>query len=227
MNEQPKYTNIGDHDGLDKMADMVILNCKHEFTEDELKQEADMLAQCVSDKQQEENNKKVAMSVFKNKIDTLQGEINLHASNINHGFTYVDKATTMYRDFDKQRRVYFDKQTGDFLKDEAFHPSDFQKKLDFDAEETARQEQIAENNAVGDYVNATPDENGMYIGADGNLTDIPPRDTTFDPVDDIIVGKKVKGAKVAKLKPTPKDVLPDNYGKDFEQDDSNDDLPNF
>jgi|GEM_PF-6394098 len=70
MTEQ-KYTNIGDHDNLDKMADMVILNVKHEFNEAELKQEADMLAQCVSDKQQEENNKKVAMSVFKNKIDTL------------------------------------------------------------------------------------------------------------------------------------------------------------
>lgn len=141
------YTNIDDHADLDKMADMVVLNVKHEFNEFELKQEADMLAQCVSDKQSEESNKKVAMSVFKNKIDTLQGEINLHASNINHGFTYVDKASTLYRDFNKQRRVYFDKQTGDFLKDEAFHPSDFQKKLDFEAEESARQEQIAENNS--------------------------------------------------------------------------------
>lgn len=218
MNE-PKYTNVDDHKNLDKMADMVILNIKHEFSPDELRQEADMLAQCVSDKAQEENNKKVAMSVFKNKIDTLQGEINLHASNINHGFTYVDKATTMYRDFDKQRRVYFDKQTGDFLKDEPFHPSDFQKKLEFDTEETARQEQIAENNQVGAFAEQEPDENGMYIGNDGNLTDIKPVADPFDPIDDIIVDKKVKGAKVAKLKPTPKPFLPDNYGANFEQED--------
>lgn len=54
MNEKVNYTNIDDHANLDKMADMVILNVKHEFCADELKQEADMLAQCVSDKQEEE-----------------------------------------------------------------------------------------------------------------------------------------------------------------------------
>jgi len=216
MNEKTSYTNVDDHKGLDKMADMVILNVKHEFSADELKQEADMLAQCVSDKQQEENNKKVAMSVFKNKIDTLQGEINLHASNINHGFTYVDKATTMYRDFENQKRVYFDKQTGDFLKSEAFHPSDFQKKLDFDAEEIARQEQIAENNSVGAYVNAEPDADGFYRDEFGNLTDIPPR-KPLDALDAVIIDKKVKGGK--KEKPAPKELLHPNYGKDFEPED--------
>lgn len=178
------YTNIDDHSHLDKMADMIILNVKHEFSQAELKQEADMLAQCVSDKQQEENNKKVAMSVFKNKIDTLAGEINLHASNINHGFTYLDKATVLYRDFDNKLRVYFDKQTGDYLKQEAFHPSDFQKKLDFDTQEELQQAQIEENNAVGEFA---------------------------DPLDEVIETKKGKG------KPKPKDTLPDDYGKNFEQ----------
>lgn len=158
------------------------------------KQEAELMAQCVQDKASEEANKKVQMSVFKNKIDKLQGEINLHASNINHGFTYVDKATTMYRDFDKQRRVYFDKQTGDYLKDEQFHPSDFQKKIDFDEEETARQQQIEENNTTGEF-------------AEGNL----------DALDNVIIDKKV--AKVKKLKPTPKETLHPAYGKDFEQED--------
>lgn len=220
MNTEPKYTNVDDHDKLDKMADMVILNCKHEFNEAELKQEADMLAQCVSDKQQEENNKKVAMSVFKNKIDTLQGEINLHASNINHGFTYIDKAATMYRDFDKQRRVYFDKQSGDYLKDEAFHPSDFQKKLDFEEQEKAIQQQIEENNQTGEFAERTL------------------KDDLFAPLDEIIVDKKVSGHKlgaegeklskavkdgIQKEKPTPKDNLPLNYGKYF---DPETDLPN-
>jgi len=214
MNE-PKYTNIDDHSGLDKMADMVILNLKHDFSAEELKQESAMLAQCITDKQQEENNKKVAMSVFKNKIDTLQGEINLHASNINHGFTYVDKATVLYRDFDKQRRVYFDKATGDYLKDDPFQPSDFQKKLEFDTEETARQEQIEENNEVGAFANQEPNADGLYTDRHGNLTDIKPTGGIYKPIDDIIVGKKTKPVK-SKEKPTPKDNLHPLHGKDFE-----------
>lgn len=31
------YTNIDDHTGLEKMADMVVVNCRHDFTEPELK----------------------------------------------------------------------------------------------------------------------------------------------------------------------------------------------
>lgn len=215
MNTKPKYTNVDDHKTLEKMADMIVLNLKHDFSPEELKQEADMLAQCITDKQQEENNKKVAMSVFKNKIDTLQGEINLHASNINHGFTYVDKATVLYRDFTNQRRVYFDKQTGDFLKDEPFQPSDFQKKLEFDTEENARQEQIAENNDIGDFANHEPNEDGLYTDHNGNLTDIKPAGDVYSAIDNIIIDKKVSGAK-KKEKPTPSDNLDPNYGRNFE-----------
>lgn|GEM_PF-5804758 len=129
----------------------------------------------------------------------------------------------LYRDFDKQRRVYFDKQTGDYLKDESFHPSDFQKKLDFDAEEErlrmediARHQQIETNNAVGEYAEQQPDENGMYRDADGNLTDIKPRslkDNLFDPVDNIIIDKKVGKTKE---KPTPKDNLHPMHGMRLE-----------
>ena len=195
MNTEPKYTNVDDHKNLDKMADMVVLNLKHDFSAEELKQESAMLAQCITDKQQEENNKKVAMSVFKNKIDTLQGEINLHASNINHGFTYVDKATVLYRDLERQRRVYFDKATGDYLKDDPFQPSDFQKKLEFDTEENIRQGMIEENNATGDFAEGTD---------------------PYAPIDGIIIDKAKKGAKTAKLKPVPSDNLHPNYGKGFE-----------
>lgn len=181
------YTNIGDYDYLEKMADMVILNCKHDFTEDELQQESQMLAQSVSDKATEENNKKVAMTSFKNKIDTHEGAIKLHASNINHGFTYIDKASVMYRDYVTSKRVYFDKSNGDFLKEEAFHHSDYQKKIDFELEATAREEQIAENNTAGDFANG------------------------LDALDEVIIDKKV--AKGKKGKPTPKDNLPENYNK--------------
>lgn len=158
-----------------------------------------MMAQSVTDKQATENEKKVAMAAFKNKIDTFEGRIKLHASNINHGFTYIDKAASMYRDFENKKRVYFDRQSGNFLKQEDFHPSDFQKQLDFEEEDErlrlediARQEQIEENNRAGNF-------------ADG-----------LDVLDEIILDKKIGKGK--KEKPTPKDNLHPNHGRDAEYD---------
>lgn len=199
------YTNIDDHTGLEKMADMVVVNVKHDFTETELKQESEMMAQSVTDKQATENEKKVSMAAFKNKIDTFEGKIKLHASNINHGFTYIDKAASMYRDFENKKRVYFDRQSGNFLKQEDFHPSDFQKQLDFEEEDErlrlediARQEQIEENNRAGNF-------------ADRTL-----KDDIFNPIDEVILDKKI--GKGNKENPTPKDNLHPNHGRDAEHD---------
>lgn len=147
------YTNIGDCPDLEKFADLVTVNLRHDFTPAELAQESQMLAQSVNDKQHEENYKKVAMTAFKNKIDTLDADIKLHASNLTHGFTYRDVTTEMYRDWKAAKRVYFDKQTGNFVKEEVFHQSDFQKKLDFELEESGQQQQIEENNSAGDFAN--------------------------------------------------------------------------
>jgi len=179
--EKVEYTHVEDHPHLELMAPMVTVNIKHEFTPEELKKEGEVLAQLVSDQQTIENEKKVAMTVFKNRIETCAGEIKLHSSNINYGFTYHDVAAEMYRDWNNCQRVYFDKQTGNFIKSENFHPSDFQKKLDFEAEEErlkqldiARQQQIEENNAAGNH-------------AEGDI---------FDRVDEIIVNKKLGLHKV-------------------------------
>lgn len=185
---------------LEKISDMVVVNVKHTFSPEEIDQEGQMLAQAVNDKASEENNKKVAMAAFKNKIDTFDGKIKLHASNINHGFTYIDKPAEMYRDYARAKRVYFDKATGDFLSEESFHASDFQKKLDFEQQEEQlrlddieRQQQIEENNRAGDH-------------AEGEL----------DTLDEIILDKKKEGRP--EMRPVPKDNLPDNYGKNFEAD---------
>lgn len=133
------------------------------------------------------------MAAFKNKIDTFEGKIKLHASNINHGFTYIDKAASMYRDFENKKRVYFDRQSGNFLKSEDFHPSDFQKQLDFEEEDErlrlediARQEQIEENNRTGNFTD------GLYA------------------LDEVIVDKKVGKEKASKVV----DELPEGFYKD-------------
>lgn len=194
------YTHIDDNPELEKMADLVTVNIRHDFSPAELAQESQLLAQSVNDKIHEENNKKVAMTVFKNKIETFDADIKLHASNLTHGFTYKDVSTEMYRDWKNSKRVYFDKQTGNFLKEEAFHPSDYQKKLDFETEESARQQQIEENNRTGNEAEDNP----------------------FAAIDEIIIDKRVGKGK--KEKPSPKYNLHPLYGKDFEHGDSDNDL---
>lgn len=185
-------TNLDDYAELELANPMIIINVKHSFTPDELTKESELLAQAVTDKSAEEANKKAAMGVFKNKIDTLDAEVKLRAGHVTHGFTYLDKPTEMYRDNTTSKRLYFDKVTGNLLKDEPFHPSDFQKKIDFDANEEelrladiARQQQIEENNRVGNLANGGDGLDALdevildkKLGRDrnGNLTDIHPVD---------------------------------------------------
>jgi len=209
--EKVEYTHLDDHADLELMAPMVTVNIKHEFTLEELKKEGEVLAQLVSDQQAIENEKKVAMTVFKNRIETCAGEIKLHSSNINYGFTYHDVAAEMYRDWKNCQRVYFDKQTGDFIKSENFHPSDFQKKLDFEAEEEKlrladieRQKQIEANNQAGDF-------------AEGD-TDL------FAPIDDIIIDKKLSIVRDEETAPNDRDgVFRDQHGNIIAAEDE--DLP--
>lgn len=177
------------------LAQLVTVNCKHTFEQDELLQKSQQIAHLISDINHEEEEKKAVGAQYKNKIDTLKSEAKMLSSHITNGFMYTDKPAALYLDYETNQRVYVSKEDGEVLKTEPFHPSDYQKKIDFDEEENARQQQIDENNATGEFAEAQ----------------------LFDAVDQIIVDKKV--AKVKKLKPTPKDVLPDNYGRDFEQED--------
>lgn len=189
---------------LEKISDYCTLNVKHTFSREELEEQSSLLAQAVKNKAQEEANKKVAMADFANKIKSLEAQINLHSGHINNGYTYTDRVCELYLDFEQKVRVYDDKQTGEELKREPFHQSDFEKRqlrMNLEA-------QIGENNGIGDFAEGDaldkvisekkgkpepknnlpdnygvnhepadePDENVFYRDKYGNLTDIKPVD---------------------------------------------------
>lgn len=190
---------------LEKISDYVTVNVKHNFTREELEEQSNLLAQAVKNKTQEEANKKVAMADFANKIKNLEAQINLHSGHINNGYTYQDRVCELYLDFDKKIRLYDDKITGDHLKTEPFHQSDFEKrqlKMNLD-------EQINENNEAGEFAEGdaldavidkkkgkgmskkeaalakalVPDDNGLFKDRHGNLTDLP-QDDLFEAEED-------------------------------------------
>lgn len=193
------------------LASLVTVNVKHTFSDEEKIQQSSLLAKTVKDCETEEANKKSDMAVYKNKIDRYKAEIKEISGKINNGYDFVDRAAELWLDYETNQRVYTSKETGDVIKTEPFHASDFQKKIDFDNEETARQEQIEENNAAHDYANAEPMETSFYNDDNGNLTDIPPR--APDALDKVIADKKAPNKKE---KPKPSDNLPPQYGRGFE-----------
>lgn len=200
------------------LSSMIVIPVKHIFTDVELLQKSSDIARLITEKESEEAGKKNSAAEYKNKIDKLQADIKLISGHINNKYAHFDKPCELIANFETKRRQYRLKETGEVVKEEDLHASDYntlQTKLDLEEtmlqEDIARQQQIEDNNQAGDYAD------GLRIGEDGNLTNLPPRDTTFDPIDAIIVDKKIKGAK--KLKPEPKSLLPDDYGKGFDMDD--------
>lgn len=182
MNTPNFYSHVDDAHDLELVASLVTVNCKHTFNADELAEESQALALAANEKTHIEAEKKVVVADYGNKIKTLDGQIKLHAGHVASGFTYKDKPAEMYRDYENLRRVYFAKDSGNFIKDEPFHESDYQHKLVFDA----TKEQIEANNDAGDY-------------AEGG-------DNAIDALDEVIIAKKVKGRKGAKNKPDEGEV---------------------
>lgn len=178
------------------LSSLVTVNCKHTFDDAELLQKSQQIANLITDINHEEDEKKAIGAQYKNKIDTMKAEAKLVSGHITNGFMYTDKPAELYLDYGTSQRVYVDKHNGEELRRDIFHASDFQKKIDFDLEETARQQQIEENNATGSY-------------AEGSLAQ-----GIYNPVDAIIIDKKL--GKVKKEKPKPADNLSPNYGRDFE-----------
>jgi len=168
------------------LSSLISVNVRHDFSEVEQIQQSHLFAKTVKDCETEEANKKSDMSVYKNKIDRLKAEIKEISGKINNGYDFIDKAAELWLDYETNQRIYKSKEDGTVLKTEPFHQSDYQKKLDLDDVETARQQQIEENNATGDYAEA--------------------------PIDAIIVAKKTGGKQ--KEKPTPADNLHPMHGKD-------------
>lgn len=206
-------------DHLEKASDLVTVNVKHIFSAEELAQQSQLLANAVNDKATEENNKKVAVSDFANKIKQLDAQIKTYSGHVATGFTYTDRSAELYRDYVRSKRVYLDKITLEVIKEEDFKESDYQKKIDFEAaeeqltlEDMRRQTQIEENNTAGNFAEAgdaldgvISDKNpGHRLGTEGKK-----------------LSDKVKEG-LNKEKPIPKNNLAENYGKDFEQQEEDD-----
>lgn len=134
-----------------------------------------------------------------------------------NGFYYTtlqflrrESIAEMYRDYARAKRVYFDKASGNFLSEENFHASDYQKKIDFEAreeelrlEDIERNKQIEENNQAGDHA-----EGGYTInGVDS--------DKFYKKIDKVIIDKKLgrdKHGNLTDINPVSQedDSLPDD-----------------
>ena len=157
-------------DNLEKISDYITLTVEHHFTDEELLRKSSELAGLTAEIEIQEAKKKSTAAEYKNKIDSLKAQAKLVAANINNKWENQDRACELYLDFNAKVRIYDDKITGQELKREPFHQSDFEKrqlKMNLDEEIDAR-------NELGDFAE----------------------------------------------RPTPKDNLDPNYGKDFEQEDA-------
>jgi hypothetical protein len=190
---------------LEKISDYVTITVEHHFTDEELLKKSSELSGLTAEIEIQEQKKKATSSEYKNKIDGLKAQAKPIASNINNKWENQERACELYLDFEKKIRLYDDKITGDHLKTEPFHQSDFEKrqlKMNLD-------EQIEENNSFGDFAEGdaldavidkkkgkgmskkeaalknaiVPDDNGLFKDRHGNLTDLP-QDDLFDAEED-------------------------------------------
>lgn len=177
-------------DHAEKIRDLVTIDIEHELDDDELKQIAVQLAGLYSEVEQAEERKKNVASQHKNAIDALKVEVKKLSSYINTGFRTEPRVAELFLDYALQKRMYYDKRTGDLILEKSFQEEDYQKKINF----YAKQEQIEYNNQVGEY-------------AEGDLNE------GTDQLERVITEKKKGGAKE---KPTPKDNLHPGHGANLE-----------
>jgi hypothetical protein len=132
---------------IQKIADFVSVNHKHIFSQEEREEQAHLLAQAVKNKSIKEVEKKSAMNQYKDEIDKLDKDIKIASNHVNDGYTFKDFPCELHLNYATKKRMYIEKNTGDVIKEEDFHNSDYQKKLDFEAEQQRIfNEQIDENN---------------------------------------------------------------------------------
>ncbi len=203
---------------MELLASFVTVEARHDFNDAELTQKSKQIARLLSDIESEEAEKKARAAEYKNKIDKLKAEAKLISGHITNGYAFIDTPAELYLDYAANERVYFDKHNGAELLRETFHASDYQKKIDFTGVDPETEAQINFNNQIGEAANAGGDKlpDGMFIGNDGNLTDIPPVDPLQKVIDEKVAGyvetlppdgKKSKGLFDKKVK-TEADNLP-------------------
>lgn len=181
-------------DHVEKIRDVVTVDIEHELDDAELKEIAGQLAGLYSDIEQAEERKKNVAAQHKNAIDSLKVEVKKLSSYITTGFRTEPRVAELFLDYAVQKRMYYDKRTGDLLIEKNFQEEDYQKKINF----YAKQEQIDYNNEVGNYT-------------EGQL---PPEEENGDDALEKVINQKKKGGE--KEKPIPKDNLGEHYGKNHE-----------
>lgn len=182
---------------VQKISDLVTVNVRHDFTPEEMAEQSQLLAKAVQDKSHVEAEKKIVVKGFQDRIALHDKEIKDFSNKVTNGFAYIDLPAEMYLDYAQEKRLYYDKRDGKLLKEENFKESDYQTKINFEA----KQKQIAENNAAGDF-------------AEGEEQF--PEGDALDQVINEKIAESGKGKGPKKEKPTPKDNLPEQYGKDYE-----------
>lgn len=175
-------------DHVEKIRDVVTIDIEYELSDAELKEIAMQLASLYSEIEQAEERKKNVASQHKNAIDALKVEVKKLSSHISTGFRTEPRVAELFLDYGVQKRMYYDKRTGDLLSEKSFQEEDYQKKINF----YAKQEQIEYNNEVGEYAEGSGDQ-----------------------LDEVIKDKRAGRDKV-KEKPNPKDNLAPDYGKSHE-----------
>ena len=130
-----------------KIADLVSTSAKYDFTRSEIAEQAQLLAQSVKDLSLKEQEKKSVVAQFKDEIEKIEKQIKIYSNHVNDGYTYKDFSCELHLDFERKKRLYIDKVSQTVVREEDFHNSDFQKQIDFQAEEERRKGQIDENNS--------------------------------------------------------------------------------
>lgn len=211
-------------DHVEKIRDVVTIDIEYELSDAELKEIAMQLAGLYSEIEQAEERKKNVASQHKNAIDALKVEVKKLSSHISTGFRTEPRVAELFLDYGVQKRMYYDKRTGDLLSEKSFQEEDYQKKINF----YAKQEQIEYNNEVGNFAEGNP-SNLPDESADDALAKVINEKKETDQQRKSRIAKE--GAMLRKLqeKPTPKDNLAPNHGAHHEFPEENlppaDDLP--
>ncbi len=103
---------------------------RYEFTEDEIRHFSTELAESCNKKRHTENEKKEAMSSFKNRLDSQESHISLLSTRISQGYEFQTHPCIVKKDFKKGTKQYlFDGKVVDTVK---LTPEDNQLRLEAD-----------------------------------------------------------------------------------------------
>lgn len=111
------------------------VQAKYEFTEKELKDIAKELAESHSDLGMAEEEKKAAVSNFKDKVDRIKLRITTLSRHYRDGFEMRDHNCIVIYDYKKREKRFKSVDTKKIVEVRPFAPGDEQRRFDFHKEE--------------------------------------------------------------------------------------------